>query len=185
MDYSIFQFINELAGRSGLLDNLMIAVAKYGVALLLLPLAYLWFKGKDGDKAKQAVLLSLLSMGVALLINQIIGHFYFRQRPFASHEVNLLVERSADPSFPSDHAAFVFGIAGVLWLKDRSVGAFALGIAVLVGISRVFIGTHYPGDVLGGAMIGLASSLLIWRLRDRLEPVTLFLIHIARKLRLA
>ena len=183
MDYTIFHFINQFAGKSGVLDSLMIALAKYGVVLMALPLLYMWFKGDESKK--KVALLSLLSMAIALLINQIIGHIYFRQRPFALHEVNLLLAKSADPSFPSDHSAFVFGIAWLLLFKDRRVGVFALGLAMLVGISRIFVGTHYPGDVLGGAMVGVIASLLVWSLRDKLDPITSFLVGIARKMKLA
>ena len=183
MDFTIFQAINDFAGRSGILDNLMLGLAKYGVVLMALPLLYMWFKGDDSSK--KAALLSLLSMAAALLINQVIGHFYFRPRPFAAHEVNLLVERSPDPSFPSDHSAFVFGIAWLLFIKDKKIGAVALALGALVGISRIFIGTHYPGDVLGGALIGLAAAALVWQLRSLLDQVTSFLIAIARKLKLA
>lgn len=183
MDYTIFQLINQFAGKSGILDNVMIGLAKYGVVLMAFPLLYMWFRGDESKK--KVALLSLLSMVVALLINQVIGHIYFRQRPFVFHEVNLLLDRSTDPSFPSDHSAFVFAIASLIWLKDRRIGAFALGIAVLVGISRVFVGTHYPGDVFGGAVVGFATSLIIWSLRNKLEPITSFLINIARKLHLA
>ncbi|MHB1324651.1 MAG: undecaprenyl-diphosphatase [Thermoleophilia bacterium] len=161
----------------------MIVLAKYGVLLLALPLFYMWFKG-DEDK-KRATLLSLLSLVIALLINQIIGHIYLRQRPFAFHEVNLLLAKSADPSFPSDHSAFVFAIAGIIMLKNRRIGIFSLAIAVLVGISRIFVGTHYPGDVLGGAMVGLVASVFVWRLRSVLDPITSFLVGIARKVKLA
>ena len=183
MDYYLFNLVNQFAGRSGILDALMTGLAKYGVVMLALPLLYMWFRG--GPAAKKAALLSLLSMALALVINQVIGHIYFRPRPFAAHGVNLLVEKSADPSFPSDHTAFVFGIAWLLWLQNRRVGYVALAMGVVVALSRVFIGTHYPGDVLGGALIGLGTSLLVWNLRTVLDPVTSFLISIARKLRLA
>ena len=185
MDYSIFQIINQFADKSGILDSLMIGLAKYGVLLMALPLLVLWFWGEDGDKAKKAALLSLLSMALALLINQVIGHLYFRPRPFAAHEVNLLLDKSTDPSFPSDHSAFVFAIAWLIMLKDRCIGIFALAIGILVGISRIFVGLHYPGDVLGGMFIGLISALLVWKARKILDPVTSFLIGVARKSKLA
>ena len=183
MDYYLFHLVNQFAGQSGILDAIMTALAKYGVVMLALPLLYMWFRG--GPDAKKAALLSLLSMALALIVNQIIGHIYFRPRPFAAHEVNLLVEKSTDPSFPSDHAAFVFGIAWVIWLQNRRIGYVALAMGAAVAISRVFIGTHYPGDVISGAIIGLGTSLLVWNLRTALDPITSFLVSIARKLRLA
>lgn len=183
MDFSTFNFINQFAGHSRFLDSIMIGLAKYGVMLMVLPLIYMWFKGNAG--AKKAALLSLLSMAIALLINQVIGYIYFRHRPFEFHEVNLLLDKSTDPSFPSDHAAFVFAIASLIWLNDRRIGFFALGIGILVGISRVFVGIHYPGDILGGLLTGLTASLLVWNIRGKLDPITSYLIGIAKRLRLA
>ncbi len=183
MDFRIFELINQFAGKSGILDILMIGLAKYGVLLMTIPLLLIWFR--SDEEGKKAALLSLLSMAVALLINQVIGHLYFRDRPFVFHDVNLLLDRSTDPSFPSDHTTFVFGIAWLLLFKNRRIGTLALGFATLVGISRILVGTHYPGDVLGGALVGLISAILVWKARNLLEPITTFLVGLAKRLRLA
>ena len=137
MDFRIFEFFNQFAGKSSILDSLMIGFAKYGVLLMAIPLIFIWFR--SGEEGKKAALLSLLSMAVALLINQVIGNLYFRDRPFVFHNVHLLLDRSTDPSFPSDHTTFVFGIAWLLLFKDRRIGALAIGLATLVGESpRVY-----------------------------------------------
>lgn len=183
MDYELFQRINDLAGQSQFLDSVMLAITRYGPFLLVLPLLYLWFF--RGAKGKKAALLALASMGLALLLAQIITIFYFRERPFAMHEVNLLIEKSPDSSFPSDHATFSFAIASMVWLQDRKAGWVSLALALLIGVSRVFVGTHYPLDILGGALLGAGSALLVWSLRKKLDPVTTFIIAIARKLKLA
>ncbi|MHB8858513.1 MAG: undecaprenyl-diphosphatase [Thermoleophilia bacterium] len=183
MDFRIFEFINQLAGKSGILDGLMVGLAKYGVLLMAIPLLLIWFR--SNEEGKKAALLSLLSMAVALLINQFIGHLYFRDRPFVFHDVNLLLDKSTDPSFPSDHTTFVFGIAWLLLFKNRRIGALAIGLAALVGTSRVFVGTHYPADVLGGALVGLGSAILVWKARNALNPITSFIVSLAKKLKLA
>lgn len=183
MDFRIFEFFNQLAGKAGILDNIMIGLAKYGVLLMAIPLLLIWFR--SDEEGKKAALLSLLSMAIALLINQLIGHLYFRDRPFVFHDVNLLLDRSTDPSFPSDHTTFVFGIAWLLLFKNKRIGALALGLATLVGISRIFVGTHYPGDVLGGALVGLISAVLVWKARNLLDPITSFLVGLAKRMKLA
>ena len=88
--------------------------------------------------------------------------------PTQSH---LLVGRSTDPSFPSDHATGAFAIAVAIWLYDRTIGTVFLVIGVLVGFARVYVGVHYPGDVLGGAILGAAVALVLrWKpLRRILE----------------
>lgn len=183
MDYSLFHLINELAGQSAAMDAAMKAVAAYGPLLFAIPLAFLWFGG--GLSGKKAVLLGLLTMGIALLIAQVIGHIHFRPRPFSSHEVNLLVPPSTDASFPSDHATFSFALAGIIFLENKRWGIASLALGVLIAFSRVFIGTHYPLDVIGGALISLGLGLLIWRLRGLLDPVLDFIIGVAKKLKLA
>ncbi len=160
----------------------MRTIANYGPVVFILPLAYVWFR--NGVEGKKAALLALASMGIALLIGQVIGHIYFRPRPFTSHEVNLLVGRSPDASFPSDHATFSFAIAWVLWFQDRRVGWVSLALGVIIAFSRVFVGTHYPLDVFGGAMLGLATGLLVWKSRKLLDPVTSLLVAVAAKLHL-
>jgi membrane-associated phospholipid phosphatase len=77
--------------------------------------------------------------------------------------VHVLVSRSADPSFPSDHAAAAAAIAVVVLLVHRRLGVLVLALAALVCFARVYVGAHYPGDVLAGAGIGVVVALLLWR----------------------
>lgn len=161
----------------------MLALANYGPLLYALPLAYLWFAG--GVSGKKAVLLSLLSIALALLIAQVIGYLYFRPRPFAFHEVNLLVDKSPDPSFPSDHVTFSFAIASVIWLASRRAGIASIILGTLIAVARVFAGTHYPLDVLGGALIGSLSGWLWWKIKKQVDPLTSFVIRGAQKVKLA
>ncbi len=183
MDYSAFHMINQLAGHYALLDSLMKATAKYGVVMFAVPLLFLWFRG--GISGKKAALLAMLAMAIALLAGQVITHIYMRPRPFMVHTVNQLVNHSGDPSFPSDHTLFSFGLAGVILLENRRWGIAAIAFACLVAFSRVFTGLHYPGDVIGGALIGLVCGLVVWRVRKIFDPVLDFLIGIARRLKLA
>ncbi len=191
MDFELFKLVNQFAGQSHLADIVMLALARYGPLLFALPLLYLWFAGgtrgmePGGIAGKKAALLALVSLALALLIAQAIGYAYFRDRPFASHEVNLLVDRSTDPSFPSDHVTFSFAIAGIVWLQDRRIGWPALILGGLIALSRVFVGTHYPLDVIGGALVGLGAAALVWKARKKFDPLTSFVITVARKLKLA
>jgi membrane-associated phospholipid phosphatase len=103
------------------------------------------------------------SAGLALLIAQPIASAVDRARPYVDHPSNahLLIPRSTDPSFPSDHATGAFAIAVAIWLYDRTAGAVFLVLALLVSFARVYVGTHYPGDVLGGAVLGALVALLL------------------------
>ena len=75
----------------------------------------------------------------------------------------LLVSPSHEPSFPSDHAVAAFAIAfTVALVGGKRVGALFLAGASLVGITRVFVGLHYPGDIAGGALVGLVAALIVF-----------------------
>jgi undecaprenyl-diphosphatase len=86
-----------------------------------------------------------------------------RPRPYLTHpDAHLFIPRSHDFSFPSDHATAGFAIAVALLLRHRNAGLLALGMAVIMSLARVVVGTHYPSDVLAGAAVGTAAALVFW-----------------------
>ncbi len=159
MDAHLFQIINNLAGKVPWLDLLMILSAKYlplvfAFALIIL---YLTFQAAQQRVAVLAGISTLIALGIA----QSIAFLDPRPRPYLTHVAHLLIERTKDASFPSDHATFSFAIAIMLWRYNHKVGVILMGLAALVGFSRVFVGTHYPMDVIGGAALGVFVSLVI------------------------
>jgi undecaprenyl-diphosphatase len=72
-----------------------------------------------------------------------------------------LLARSPDPSFPSDHATAAFALAVAVFMYHRRAGWLMLAMAAVVAVGRVAVGTHYPGDVLAGAMLGSAAALVV------------------------
>jgi undecaprenyl-diphosphatase len=164
MDYSLYQTINGLSGWPPLDDvvralanNLPVAVIAIVAALFLIPWPRRRWERRCGAVSATA------SAAIALLINQPIAHAVARARPYSvhPHHAHLLIARSHDPSFPSDHASGAFAIAGAVFLYDRAVGGILIALAGLLGFSRVYVGTHYPGDVAGGALIGVAVALVL------------------------
>ena len=112
---------------------------------------------------KLACLSALTSAALALVGNQVIAHLWERERPFSAHpgSTHLLAAASPDPSFPSDHAAAAFAIAVAVLAFSRPLGGFMLALATAIGVSRVALGVHYPGDVLAGAFVGTVAALLV------------------------
>jgi undecaprenyl-diphosphatase len=150
----------------------LVVVIVLAVALLfLIP----WRTNLAGRR--RAAVAATASAALALLIAQPIAQAIDRARPFVDHpQAHLLVGRSTDPSFPSDHATGAFAIAVAIFLYDRTVGWVFLALAVLISAARVYVGIHYPGDVLGGAVLGaLVALVLHWGpLRGILERVADF-----------
>ena len=88
--------------------------------------------------------------------------FLHRIRPYNVGVTKLLIARSADPSFPSDHATAGVAIAAAFFLhRMPGRGTTFLAVATLIMFSRVFIGIHYVGDVAGGALTGLFAAALV------------------------
>ncbi len=136
----------------------------------------LWFLDRPGPwyRWKIAALAGMTAAGLGLLVSQVITHVWQRPRPFVAHphETILLVAPSNEPSFPSDHAVAAFAIAFAVAFVGRRMGAAFLAAATLIAVTRVIAGLHYPGDVLGGAAIGLASAaVVLWLAGDFLAPV--------------
>jgi len=168
VDWSIFHTLNgALRGDDGAQDTVQ-QFASISVPLFAIATCALWFFARPGRsiRLKVATLSALASAGLGLLVNQAIGHLWFRERPFAArpHQTLLLSHPSHDPSFPSDHATAAFAIAFAVFFFSRRVGVLFLLGAVAVGLSRIFLGLHYPGDVAAGAAVGFASALIVTKL---------------------
>ena len=96
------------------------------------------------------------------MVNQPIARAVDRLRPYIAHpHTHLLIARSSDPSFPSDHATAAFAIATAVGLYDRRFGMTLVVLGAVLAVSRVYVGTHYPTDVVGGALIGIAVALAL------------------------
>jgi undecaprenyl-diphosphatase len=168
MDYSLYKTINGLSGDP-VVDHLLKLLATDLAALLvvLVALTFLVPWGARRRERRSGAVLATASAGVSLLLNQPIAHAVARSRPYVAHpaHAHLLIARSTDPSFPSDHATGAFALAVGIWLYDRTFGTILLVLAALLSFVRVYVGTHYPGDVAAGALIGMAVVAALYLLK--------------------
>lgn len=164
-DLTIFQLINSLAGKYKIIDWLGIFLAEYLGYLLILLAILLILTRKDWQQ--RFYFFSLIALSVILsrgIITEIIRFFYSRPRPFSVLEIQPLIEHSPDGAFPSGHMAFYFALAFAVFLVYKRWGWRFLGAAVLIGLARIFTSVHWPLDIIGGAIIGIISVLLIKKL---------------------
>ena len=176
----MFKWVNGLTQRTSWANGPMRFNANSGIvlfaALLLIGYVISW-SDSDIDGVAGSVWAGLAAL-VALAIGQVIGNLVDRARPYESlNNVHVLVTRTTDFSFPSDHATVAGAVAVGLILVNRWLGIAASVAALLMGFTRVYVGAHYPGDVLAGLVLGgvvaalgyLTIVPLLTRLGERIE----------------
>jgi len=166
LDYYLFQQINGSAGHWAKLDYLGIYLASYVQYPLVGALLIYLFLGKDRREKIKNRFMVFGALVAALVARFVVAtsfyHFFMRLRPFMAEIVNQLIPYDgAKSSFPSGHASFFFALATVIYLYNKKLGAWFLAAAVLVSLARVYVGVHYPSDVLVGATIGILVGWLV------------------------
>ena len=165
MDSSIFRWINRLADRTTWAHRFFTANAAYGIVLfaVLLLVAYLDGRQHADLTAVASSVWAGAAALVALGVGQIIGGAVDRARPYeAMADVHHLVHRTTDFSFPSDHATVAGAVAVGLLFANRRWGIITVVLAILMAFTRVYVGAHYPGDVLAGLALGGLVSTAGW-----------------------
>jgi undecaprenyl-diphosphatase len=162
MDDAVTQWINASAGSNIVLDTMMVALTQYGVPLLVLFVILQWWSTRERPHVRHTCITAGLSFLVGLGFNQLILLFVHRVRPYDAGVSHLIISRSSDWSFPSDHATATVAIATAFLLHGFGWRGFAfLGGAFLIGLSRIYVGTHYLTDVLGGFVTGVIAAAAV------------------------
>ncbi|MFJ3899950.1 phosphatase PAP2 family protein [Streptomyces sp. NPDC090025] len=169
-DVSLLYDINGLAKAAPpWFDRVMEFVGEYGImlALVLVVLGCWWSvrrRGTVNDSVTglAGLLWAPLAAGIAVLVNIPIRGFVERPRPFKDHQgLEVLIGGKTDFSFVSDHATLAMALAVGVFVAHRRYGLLAIGLALVEGFCRVYMGVHYPTDVLGGLALGTAVALLL------------------------
>ena len=149
----------------------MIFGARFIIYLTFILMFGFIFKG--GIKEKKALILAALSIPILVLIIKGIHIFYFAERPFVSFQFDPLIDVEEDASFPSRHASIMSSIAfSYLYFKSKWA-VFLLLLMLWVGISRVYVGVHYPLDILGGFIVGIISLAIALQVKKLLKHLLL------------
>lgn len=162
MNQTLFYYLNNLAGKSVCFDTAVIFIAQYlGYWLVAGVFAFLIFN-KDRRREWKMIIFSAVSVFLSRIVfTEIIRFFYHISRPFINNPtVHQLIFHETSYSFPSGHAAFFFALAMAIFFFHKRWSILFFGGAVLIAMARIIAGVHWPMDILGGAVIGILSSIL-------------------------
>ncbi|MFQ5432191.1 MAG: phosphatase PAP2 family protein [Nitrospinota bacterium] len=164
MDTWLFYAVNH-GMENGLFDWLMPIITGYETWILpiIALIAYLVYK--NPRQGLFIIAAAVLAVTLSDLINhRVLKEFFARPRPCnVLPDVHLISGCSGSLSFPSSHAVNSFTIAAIFGFYEKKLWIFTAPAAALVAFSRVYVGVHYPADVVVGAMIGIGFGYLAYR----------------------
>ncbi len=160
-DAELFTVLNSWT-PSPIADYAIVALSLYGRELVWGGFILGLF-AFGGEREKKAALTIAVVFLILIVTGYAVKMLDYRQRPYdVIAGVRLLVPTEADSSFPSGHTLLVAGGAVIVWLRlGRRLAMIMAAEAAAVAMSRIYVGVHYPTDVLGGALLGAGVAFLI------------------------
>jgi len=163
LNHALFLWLNAPGYPSTLLLVIATFFAEYAIWALPVIIGFGWLRGNEHTRK---VLLEATASGLAgLLINQIIGLVWQHPRPFMIGLGHTLIPHAADSSFPSDHLTLLWAVA-FSFLMHRSPRLVGMALALLglpVAWARIYLGVHFPLDMVGAALVAWLSAWLAFR----------------------
>jgi undecaprenyl-diphosphatase len=158
LNLTLFSLINASPDASNNSINFAIFIANDLLYCMIALFAWFWLRGNY--ETKKQILKAFIFTSIALLISQCISHIFYHPRPFVMGVGRTLIDHSPNGSFPSDHMLIFSSIAFAYFFSaQRKLGIFLIMIAWLVAWSRIYVGVHFPLDMLGAFTIACALNL--------------------------
>ncbi|MDY0417299.1 undecaprenyl-diphosphate phosphatase [Enterobacter sp. 170198] len=170
LNYQLFYLINATPASPEAMIDFATFLAKDLISIVPALAAILWLWGPRSQvKAqRQLVIKVAMALGVSILVSFALGHVFPHPRPFVAHVGYTFLHHAPDDSFPSDHGTviFTFALAFLFWHRLWS-GAVLMVAALAIAWSRIYLGVHWPLDMVGGFLVGLigcVSAAILWSL---------------------
>jgi undecaprenyl-diphosphatase len=169
VDWRLYKAIYDVSLHHHWVGTLFSDIEKASIPVMVVITAALWFFSRpDADrKWKLASGSGFAAAALGYAAAFVIHHVWSRPRPYVTHHISHPWSNVTDPSFPSDHTTVSFAIAFAVLAFDLSAGLIFIVIAATIAVGRLFIGAHYPSDVLAGLVIGLIAAGIVVRLLPR------------------
>lgn len=179
LDRALTAWLNAPAGPHPAFDAIVIAVTNLTIPVLIIIIGSSWWWGRERHQDRVAALEAGFAFLLGLAVNQMILIFVSRLRPYDAGLTHLIIAPSADSSFPSDHATAAAAIVASMALNARQTRSLVLSVPVaLLMVSRVYVGTHYVSDVIGGMGTGWLAALLVHQTASLRKPLDSALVKI-------
>ena len=169
MDWRLYKPIYDVSLHHHWVGTLFSDIEKVSIPLMVVMTAALWFFSRPGGdrKWKLACGSAFASAALAYAVAFTIHHAWDRPRPYETHHISHPWSSTTDASFPSDHSSVSYAIAVAVLAFDPVAGVIFLLVATTIAVGRLFIGAHYPSDVLVGLVVGLLAAGVVVRFLPR------------------
>lgn len=169
LDENLFFWFNSWTGIFDVFDGMIIFLAWYLLFIMIAAMfvlvlyPYLRRFRLSRHYNGELFIYAFFSAAVSRFgVTEIIRYLYSRSRPFETLDgVNQLIEHPLGGSFPSGHTAFAFALATAVYFYYPKLGIGFFVVSFMMGFGRVASGVHFPGDILGGAIIGITTAYLL------------------------
>ena len=175
LDADILGFLNQFAHHSRIFDGAVAAIARHAIFkgwIMVALFWWIWFEpGPANTRHREILVATLVSAVASVIAGRLLADFLpFRLRPLNSPGLGFVLPYGAADvaesfrswsSFPSDHAMVFFAMSAGLWYVSKAIGAAStLYVAAVIALPRVYMGYHYPTDIIGGALFGILFTYL-------------------------
>ena len=189
-DLSLSLAINRYVGKLEMIDSLMAILASdyFFPVIFALFMVGIGFNGSEQKERvvnQYIVIFSVISLAFVNWVVFVVNAYLFRSRPFENDQITLIYYEATDSSFPSNALAVLFAIAISTLIVNQRYGSVLLFLSIVYGISRIYVGIHYPLDIFSALILGATIAGIVWYIGKLIYPIPVTIIKLLRVVLLA